>query len=276
MDQNVPASSPQIPPIPQNPPIPQPSVPSTPPQPASTQPPTPSFFHKYYFVILGVLILVVIGIPLLVYPKVLQNSRQLPLPTPTPIPFTIQNANATIAIADQQIQSTITSTQTQLATVTQASDASKLSAIINTLSQENTSLKTISSQLTNLIDASSNFANLRIPFINFNNDVTTIQTTLTADTSLVQLLTPTNKNAPKTLDTIKADLANIFNSFTDIRQNLGVIKTQLNKAPPPSPTPCVQRPSCLDAHPACKIAEPSIGWCTLTPTTTANATPSAK
>ncbi len=34
----------------------------------------------------------------------------------------------------------------------------------------------------------------------------------------------------------------------------------------PTPT-CIQRPPCLNSHPACKIAEPSSGWCPIRSTT---------
>lgn len=281
--QNIPLQPSQIP-------TSQPIQSPMPQQPSPTLP-KHSLFHKYYFWILGLLLVVMISLPFLYFANQLsKNLKNVPATTPTPFLFTLQNAQSAISAIDQSIQTSLNTIQPKITAVssTQLPDSKNASAsaiavkniqqnfisTINLLTQTSESVDTLSKELSPLIESSSNSATLTSTFIDLNNKTTDIKSTLKADTALVGLIIPTSITKDKIIANILQDLARVVANFGDIRKDLTLIRTGLFAVPTLQtvPSSCTPRPDCLDAQPACKIAEPANGWCTVTPTITESPT----
>lgn len=86
----------------------------------------PSFFAKYKFTLISLLILVLAIVPLAILSKqhkASTNTAVVASPTPTTVPFTSENAQPTIDAADQQIQSALQQADTDVQAANQV-DAS--------------------------------------------------------------------------------------------------------------------------------------------------------
>lgn len=91
---------------------------------------SPSFFAKYKFTLISLLILILAIVPL-AYLSRQQKNTQSPTtqttttsPTPTVVPFTSDNAQPTIDATDQSIQAGLTQSDTDLQAVNQIDSSS--------------------------------------------------------------------------------------------------------------------------------------------------------
>lgn len=80
----------------------------------------PSFFAKYKFTLISLVILIAAIIPLIILSQnthktqsVTQTTQSM-IPTATPIPMTVQNAQPTLDAADQKIQTSLNQADTDL------------------------------------------------------------------------------------------------------------------------------------------------------------------
>ena len=238
------------------------------PQQAPIMQPKVTTSHLPYLLIVIILILVLIGIPLVIYPKIQKVQIVSPHVSPTPV-LSIESAIATINTTQQSIQNTLSDPAADLTTFDSASpSAMKFRDTITLFTNEGKLLQTVAKQLTPITYTSANSLMLYSYVVNLNNNVNDIQIIMKADVSVLTLLTPTNNNQQKTIDTLKNDFAKVRQDLTSIQQDLIQIRLGLLLKPSPKPSlkPCLTRPTCLDEHPACTFIEPKEGWCTNVPT----------
>lgn len=89
----------------------------------------PSFFGKYKFTIISLIVLIIAIIPLIILS---QKSHKIPTsetmlittPTPTVVPLNQQNVQPTMDSADQQMQTSLNQVDTDLQTVNQINTSS--------------------------------------------------------------------------------------------------------------------------------------------------------
>lgn len=90
---------------------------------------SPSFFAKYKFTLISLIVLVLAIVPLAFLSHQQKKtptptSQTMSLPTPTVIPFTSENAQPTIDATDQSIQTGLQQTDTDLQAVGQIDSSS--------------------------------------------------------------------------------------------------------------------------------------------------------
>lgn len=254
-----------------------------PPQPVQTltSPSQPSF-PKYYFMLMGLGIIILLAILVFIFLHSNTQNQIITSPSPTPIPsLSSKDIIPAIAAVDKNIQETLAITQTNLNTINQlnvsqnASNSSTqiptvLKKTIDQILNTNSRADILSRQLIPLMNSSSNSTTLLNSFMDINNHVVDNTTTLTRDNSVIIGLSYLPDKS-KAITKLVEDITHAQINLENIQKDLAAIRIDFFATPPAttSATLCMTRPACLDAHPACKIAEPARGWCpTSTPTVT--------
>lgn len=94
----------------------------------------PSFFTRYKFTLISIIILVLAIIPLVVLSQQTKKAPTTPqsattqAASPTPLPLTQQNAQPTLDATDQQVQTSLNQVDTDLNAVNQINSSSDTTA----------------------------------------------------------------------------------------------------------------------------------------------------
>lgn len=158
----------------------------------------------------------------------------------------------------------------------------RLLIVLNDLQTVAANLQALVPQIQNLINTfqsqGKSVSQIQTLLADVSSQLQTINTTLTNDTTTIQNVNVATQNKSATFTQVHQDIAQIIHAgFAKIQSDFAKMRSLFHQLIFPSSlvttTPtvtCTPRPSCLDTHPACELAEPASGWCP----TTANQIPS--